>query len=114
MFIAQGARSRLGKSPIRRQRIGGVFRIFPLMPARITEVGVSELMGDDPANEVSRPAAEGTLEHDTSAWAFGGGGTNGDLGGGQGRLVIAKMKVRVGEEIAPDMLGQCDHDGCNM
>ncbi len=89
-----------GKSPIRCEGIGGVFGVFAFVAAGVSQVGVGEFVGDDPADEIVGAAAERALEDHTTAGPFGGGGTQGDVGGEQAGLVVAKAEGGVGDEIA--------------
>ena len=81
------------------------------MAAAVAQVGVGKLVGDDPADEILRAAAERALEDDAAAGPAGGGGAERDVGGEERGLVVADEEGRVGHEVALDVLRQGGEDG---
>lgn len=91
---------RFRKSPVRRQRIGGDFRVFINRPPPIAKVGMGQFVRDDPPDKFDRSSAERTLQGYRSARLSPRRHAHGDTGDGAvARVVIVHDERRIGHQI---------------
>src|SRR6185312_7962219 len=104
---------RLWKSPLRRKRIGSKFRVFTLPAAAMAEMGVGQLVGDEPADEAGGAVPERAFEHHRSTGRARSWKTYRDMHHHScTRLVIAHAKSRIVHQIIANLSGQAfDHRG---